>query len=100
VTSLATDDLIAFQFYDGKKTQRMFARVLATPGMTVAVRGKRLLVEGNEAADLPRELACIGAGLTVPRETVLVIFDSSNAELPLSKRLVPYHSIIGRITGR
>ena len=100
VESLRADDLIVFQSYDGRKTRRMFGRVLAGPGATVASRSGRILVGGSESADLPPELTSLDTGLIVPRDTVFVTFDSPRASLPLAKRLVAYRNIIGRIIGK
>jgi len=100
VESLAPNDLIAFEFYDGRRLQRVFGRVMATPGMTVSGRNGRLLVDGAEAGSLPPELGILETGLIVPRSTVFVGFDAKDADFALANRLVPYRKILGRVVGK
>ena len=101
VLSLGRDDLVAYRICDGRKTQRMFGRVLALPGTTVSVRNGDLLVEGAKTGRAPRALGVLKTGLLVPRDTVFVSFDSSKGDVvPVSQRLVPYRSIIGRTSGK
>ncbi len=102
VSSLATDDVIAFTVFDGREEVRLFARVLAASGQMVSVRGARLFVDGNDTAKAPRGLEALEAGiLIVPRETVFVVFDVANVmRFSLSKRLVPCRSIIGRVMNK
>ncbi len=101
VTSLSRDDLIAYKIMHKQKTKRMFGRVLALPGATVRVSDKKLLVNGDETANAPRSISTLKTGLLVPRDTVLVGFDSQKrGRISLSQRLVPYRSIIGRVIGK
>jgi len=102
MSSLATDDVIAFEVFDGREQVRLFGRVIAASGQMVSIRGGRLLVDGNDTAKAPPGLEALETGsLIVPRETVFVVFDAANAmPLPLSKRLVPFRSIIGRVINK
>lgn len=100
VTNLNTDDLIAYRAVYRGKVMRMFGRVVALPGMTVSFRKQRLLVEGGDVAPAPKELDVLSTGLTVPRETVFIVFDSLLGQrVALSQRLVPYRNVIGRAIG-
>ena len=98
-------DVIAFEVYQKDKVKRFFGRVLAMPGSTVYVRTeskeKKLIVGGDEVATAPKGLAdLLRTGLIVPRDTVFVGFDRSDAKFPLSQRLVPYRNVIGRVMGK
>jgi hypothetical protein len=103
------DDIIAFRSpnrRDPAQMDRMFGRVAAVPGSTVTVREGRLLVDGTEVADAPPELEVLATGMVVPRRMVLVVFDADQGGgrrrvfTPLTKRLVPFRDIIGRVMGR
>jgi hypothetical protein len=96
--SLSSDDIIAYRVVQDEEIRRTFGRVLARPGSTVSVRGERVVVDGRGVADFRGRETTLRTGLIVPRDTVFVIFDSDRApDLPLSKRLVPYRDIIGRV---
>ena len=102
ISSLATDDVVAFNAFNGREEVRLFARVLAASGQMVSIRGGRLLVDGNDTAGAPHGLEALETGsMIVPRETVFVVFDAANAmPLSLSKRLVPFRNIIGRVMNK
>jgi hypothetical protein len=102
----APDSIIAFSVVDERdsaKTKRVFGRVVAIPGTTVTALNDRVLVDGTEVANAASELAVLRTGLLVPRNTVLVVFDAEGTGrhgLPLSRRLVPFRDIIGRVMGQ
>ena len=100
VRELSPDDLVVYRTTYRNRTMRMFGRVVATPGMTLTVRNKRLMVEGSDAAPAPRDFSLLNTGVMVPRETVFVIFDSRDGDrVPISQRIVPFRNIIGRVIG-
>ncbi len=98
---LSRDAIIVYKTLERDKVKRGFARVLATPGATISARKGRLLVDGQDVAPAPPDAATLETGLIVPRDMVFIGFDASNPPLlPLSKLLVPYRNIIGRVIGK
>ncbi|MFW6158415.1 MAG: signal peptidase I [Planctomycetota bacterium] len=97
IRSLERDDVVCFRVHKRDKTKKLFGRVLATSGSTVSYREKRLVVDGQEVADAPDELAVLQTGLIIPRDTVFAVFDSTRGGLPLADRLVRYADVVGRV---
>jgi len=101
IASIKPNDVVAFTVVDKGLVKRMFGRVLATSGMTLTVRDNKLVIEGGETAEIPKGVTTLATGLLMPRETALIAFDSPKAPpVPLSKRVVSYQSIIGRVMGK
>ena len=100
VLSLEPGDIIAYTSIHQDRKKRMFGRVLALPGSIISVRGKHMLVDGDEAARFRRRLAVLETGMMVPRETVFVTFDATRGvNISIAQRMVPYRNIIGRMSG-
>jgi len=98
IRELKTNDIIAYWSVRNNQLKRMYGRVVAAPGEYVSVRNNRLMINGLESGELPKGLELVETGLTVPRESILVIFDSPRArELSLNKHLVSYRDIYGRL---
>lgn len=101
IKSMPRDAIIVYKTLERDKVKRGVARVLAAPGSTVSTRKGRLVVDGQDVAPAPPEIATLDTGMIVPRGMVFIGFDASNPPaLPLSKLLVPHRNIIGRVMGK
>ncbi len=101
ITHMPRDAIIVYKTVERDKVKRGFARVLATAGSVVSTRKGRLVVDGQDVAPAPPQIATLDTGMIVPRDMVFIGFDASNPPaLPLSKLLIPHRNIIGRVMGK
>lgn len=74
----------------------MIGRVVAHPGATVTTRAKTYIVDGEKLKS-KANAECVGSieGLIIPRDCVLVGFDSG-ARVDLKDCIVPLDNILGK----
>lgn len=90
------NDIVAFEVEGDAKFQRYFGRVIALPGTEVVIRDSRYTADSGDLGPAPKDLSLLATGFIIPKDTILIGFDTET-DFSLTKRLVPFRNVIGRV---